>query len=676
MRDQWTQARERDRRNARFCIRQRVAAGSTVYATTCSNNSSLGSPDLAIKEELRCILDQIHVGNRAFFSLSRINQHFDILSAWIPTDYLLQNLPEPQILSRLGEKRCHEVQEYLKTMKSLTLMEYSVLLGRYHVVSALLVGGINPCLRGSPQSQETTENQNVDRSMQQEHTQIANKVLQRFFNCFPVSLSSYIVKRVVQMRMASALNSSTPSPDAYGTTCRICNRSVSKSLQLLYTEEDGMPSCNCTFCEVCFWNDILAADKRTGNIVSCPCTDNDKPLHHVRFKLESDEEETITITSPQTRGMQSKRRFEELPLDSKCLKVSGRKKKKILELEALSTSWSIAVRPCLGLCQSVRRDKLFAYTEKNAIHFVRGALELGVDVNASNEYGQTPLYIAAWYGFQDLVQLLLHWGADPWVQANGELSLDGVCRAHGHLECLDIILQYRQDYWSKPTLPQSCQAPVNVTQFLASAPAETTLTVLIEEHMNHPGAGSYLISGALDDVQFLVDLHQRLFVDRSSAKTEKKLDTCSERSYFCDSEGWLRSSLSQCIVRAFQNNYCYRGLAMDVSVFPHMRFLHYRNQGSSLAPHIDLCRVDAHSGLRSTHSFLLYLTTCQHGGETILLQDVSGEGRGVMLAKVKPVFGSLLLFPHACPHEGNMVTEVPKLLIRGEVMLRISGQLY
>ena len=102
-----------------------------------------------------------------------------------------------------------------------------------------------------------------------------------------------------------------------------------------------------------------------------------------------------------------------------------------------------------------------------------------------------------------------------------------------------------------------------------------------------------------------------------------------------------------------------------------MRFLHYSHVGSSLAPHVDLYRVDQGSGQRSTHSFLLYLTTCDNGGETILLEDLSGE---MALARIKPSTGHLLLFPHDCPHEGNRVEDVPKILIRGEVILTVEAQ--
>lgn len=101
-----------------------------------------------------------------------------------------------------------------------------------------------------------------------------------------------------------------------------------------------------------------------------------------------------------------------------------------------------------------------------------------------------------------------------------------------------------------------------------------------------------------------------------------------------------------------------------------MRFLNYAVSGARLAPHTDLSRVDhSGSGLRSTHTFLLYMTDCAKGGETALLKDLKKSGAPA-LAKVDPRRGRLFLFPHACPHEGMEVVSAPKVLLRGEAILQ------
>ena len=81
------------------------------------------------------------------------------------------------------------------------------------------------------------------------------------------------------------------------------------------------------------------------------------------------------------------------------------------------------------------------------------------------------------------------------------------------------------------------------------------------------------------------------------------------------------------------------------------------------------------TGKRSTHTFILYLTDCKEGGETALLKELSQHGPHdfhQVLSAISPRRGRLLLFPHACPHQGNKVISTPKLLLRGEACLKMN----
>ena len=193
------------------------------------------------------------------------------------------------------------------------------------------------------------------------------------------------------------------------------------------------------------------------------------------------------------------------------------------------------------------------------------------------------------------------------------------------------------------------------------------MTTLIPRTTKHPGAGSFIIDEALsmEHIEWLLSLHERVPVETTSKK--KKEGLCSERSYFCDASGYVRSALQAAIWNAQEVVSPEVGLV--IQVFAHMRFLDYSVVGTTLNPHVDICRVDPISGRRSTHTFILYLTDCPQGGETSLLGDVSGEKQSQILACISPKRGRLLLFPHACPHEGNAVRDVPKILLRGEVFL-------
>ena len=138
---------------------------------------------------------------------------------------------------------------------------------------------------------------------------------------------------------------------------------------------------------------------------------------------------------------------------------------------------------------------------------------------------------------------------------------------------------------------------------------------------------------------------------------------------------------------------------------------------SALPSHVDLSRRAA-DGRSSTHTFVLYLSTCAAGGETRLLSSVgrprdarragvhsrgaaeeedgsavggsadeSGgweepgpsagrEGNAdaeeaagwAVVAAVKPKRGRLLIFPHLSPHDGAEVVTPPKLLLRGDML--------
>jgi len=709
MRQQWKTAREKDRRKARYLVRQRVLADPTTDLVEKENEGD-GLP-LALKTrqlegeneasmtncasmteeesaKLQHILDAIAKGDRSCFSVSLLAEEVDLLSGIISTEILLEHMNEERMLSCYGEDYLRLVKKYLQSFTALPLMEYSVLQGRYYVLSAMLLGGVSPCSRAikkrqnghgeSIPNQKTCEIQRMN--AEQDLRKISKQLMRRFFHSFPLLLSSYIVKRVVDMRLQSfVLESSMSEPNHQQFTCAVCQQTLPIHFRLIFSDGPmgkSSPSCCHAFCELCFWNDILQhIDSRLedDDVVQCPCCHHsagDKTKSKELCPAASLNRRDTAIHSPRERCQDSRQKFESLPTDPKTLKKSKYKRKKVPESLAICSSWKNAVVPSLGLCQSVRQEKLFSYMEKGALPYVKGCLDEGADVNVVNEYGHTPLYLATWGGNQALVELLLSYGANPWTEANGGLTLDGLCRSRGDVHILEAIERVRKEHWGD-TENERNKEDVPPINSIAGAD-QSNVQTLIDPSKDHPGAGSYLITDCLSvtEVQSLVQLWGSLPIDQSSEKTAKKKGKCADRAYFCDAEGWLRSLLKQRIVEAFR---CHFDPVFEEShalVLPHVRFLHYSQAGSALAPHIDLCRVDQETGERSSHSFLLYLSSCECGGETILLGDLTGEGRHDMLARVKPQLGSLLLFPHACPHEGDVVEDVPKLLIRGEVVLQ------
>ena len=168
----------------------------------------------------------------------------------------------------------------------------------------------------------------------------------------------------------------------------------------------------------------------------------------------------------------------------------------------------------------------------------------------------------------------------------------------------------------------------------------------------------------------------------------KRSDTCATRAHFCDVLGWARAAVLKAA----------RASGMPaLGVHPQFRILHYPVPGGVMAPHVDLSkaldRVDStwsgkgvggengenvevagsKPALATTHTFLLYLRTCDAGGETALLREVksaagaAGAVGAESLAEVKPLRGRLLVFPHECPHAGRPVVDTNKLVLRGEL---------
>lgn len=215
----------------------------------------------------------------------------------------------------------------------------------------------------------------------------------------------------------------------------------------------------------------------------------------------------------------------------------------------------------------------------------------------------------------------------------------------------------------------------------------------------HPGAGTLTIDNALPDacVEALLQLWRGL------PTAQKDKASPIDRSYYDDVDGWLRRAIDKVLtdlglLTAPSADVAMAGVAMadaataDVATAgadqpaaaspatqPLMRFLHYPTVGGSLPAHVDLPRVSA-EGVRTTHSFLLYLTDVATGGETLLLEARPGDAKLVTaggvangerrtLAKSAPRRGRLLLMPHACPHSAAETEAVPKTLIRGEVVL-------
>jgi hypothetical protein len=196
---------------------------------------------------------------------------------------------------------------------------------------------------------------------------------------------------------------------------------------------------------------------------------------------------------------------------------------------------------------------------------------------------------------------------------------------------------------------------------------------LIPLDSDHVGAGSFYIDNSFshDFIDKLVNLHESLRQTGPQHGRAMQSTNASRRSHYCDTEGWLCAALVQALQQTRKDHHI--DLPSLQRVFTHVRFVSY-GDASYLAPHKDFPVLDRLSGRTSTHTFILYLTTCTQGGDTVLLDHLAKSNYKLiesnklsMRNAVQPVRGRLFVFPHACPHAGRQVAEGTKLILRGDL---------
>ena len=648
-------ARDRVREKARKKIRQRVNRGVEVDES-CTPPSKEDipppppapwDPDLHA-DEIKNLLHSIIDNNRAFFSLKNLVKSVPLLSNPIPAKFFWND--KDSLHHQPSRLRGHEklyswhyegmepIQRYLTECESIIPMDYAILFQRYFIVGSFILGGINPCLRG----RLLGENEPLDSEWRAELDRQGRRALQIFFQGVPLTLSSYIAKRSFDLRFAYWQNGMERD------VCDLCHRSgVPRSLRLFF---DASSTCRHVVCEPCFWRFTL---KRLGQveegeiIVVCPCCWQGQESQ----RMASGHSQSDSELRGQ-RFQESRSKFYQLPKDGKALKdlngkIPSRKIKNGRFI--LASTWAEAVRPLTGSSQDIRTERFFNFVESNSVHRLKGCIEEGMDLDLKNQYGMTALHLAAWYGRERIAYALLEAGANV-----NTLSNDGTSPYDAALhKGFDAIVSLLQKYGGRSFS--------RTNKHLYLPKDKLTASELIPRSMDHPGAGSYTIDGILDKdaVKNLMDFWKSLPV---APGRFNKTGPCSERRYFCDAQGIVTSLLHKAVFSVNKD-------MANVFFFPFMRFLCYFETGTILAPHVDLSRVDVETDQTSTHTFLLYLTDCTHGGATSLLRGLSGEASREKLSVVRPLRGRLLLFPHHCPHEGEAVVDVPKLLIRGEAFL-------
>ena len=642
----WASKRERERNKSRFEISQRIQrVVDGVNAEKKADRDIIKHDDKSwteteMKELQAKYIQAIETGSSSTFSLRNLHSHHDIISQPVPLDVLDRQRFKEICTSRFGVDYANNILRYLSPLEDggkghITMIDYAALIGEYDTIKGLVLGGFII---------DNIELVNASRNHEQvEH--VIKLVCQKFHvDKIPLTLTAYLVKSVMEMRMQGWSHSH------FSNSCTICSE---KSEQLLCFSN----KCNHIFCELCFWEDLVRNlhSRHPSDVILCPICSDPYSQEIDASKMYISE---MSDLSPSRKKMLSLERYESLPDDSNALKaLRGNakitRKKFKNKRNAIHTTWHDAIISTLGSSKEVRRDKFLRSIESGNLLSVSCCLEAGVDIDMTNEYSQTALYIACWRGHLDIINKLLDWGADPKIQANGGMSCWNAAQRHAgmqHNGISELLLEKNG----------TIREYLEIEKYGGNK--DCAAKMLIETKSDHEGAGSFIIDECLNRnvLQNLDKVFQSIPVHISEKELkQKKSKPCSKRSYFCDSEGAFIEELAK-IVRDSSDE------IKDVYFFPHMRFLNYDQPTGWLAPHTDLPRTDVVSGIRSTHTFILYMTDCDEGGETALLVD---QKSCEVLTKVNPRRGRLFLFPHECPHEG-CETITQKILLRGEASVR------
>ncbi len=694
----WNAAR-RKRNQSRFEIRARMKEECSSRSPQKSQKNKMAKADEINDDnndvrttKQRQFLQSIALGSISFFSLQIFSKDYELLSEPLSTTLLSTYKIQTLCTSRFGPKYASDVLTYIQIKPCCTMFEYALMLGEYGIAHTFIAGGINPCdILHYYFYVDSRRNKGHEISFERvEH--VSALVMKKLVVDFtPPSLVVYLAKCVFDLRLASHVEQSSRCTTNH---CHVCTMKHCDDWPLLY-----LPFSDCIVCEVCLWEDLTnKLDERSeGNVFRCPVSDKypnncgknvDKSPTTGAADDADDAGAAGTIDdeicslhvnrTPTEKCQSSLSKFQSLPKDIKALKKLPRKSKKKMKIYS---TWQDALMQTIGLSQDVRSDKFKRYVDIGATHHCRACLEAGVNINMTNEYNQTPLYLACWKNHVDLVEMFLQWGADHSIDANGMMSPWNVAEENNHSGVVQVLQKYSSNTnLHTKSLRERIGITLSSTKEEACHQSSRSISTLIHDK-SHVGFGSFYIDNLFHDniMHSLDELYQSIPIAAASEVKKKKMGKnvpCSLRHYFCDAEGYLRTLIGDHITNVLRNSntmeqFAYKDL--HAYVFPQMRFLNYDQPGGELLPHVDLTKVDTLSGKRSTHTFILYLQDCEIGGETALLQKLSELGplsyHEIIQPTIKPRRNRILVFPHACPHQGLKVVSTPKILLRGEVLL-------
>lgn len=534
----------------------------------------------------------------------------------------------------------------------MSLLKYAVLQGRDKIIAAMIRGGYDPSV----------------------HPAISVRNSKRFssitslLSTFPPGYSVWLVKLLYQM-IENAITTHSHQKRKKNT-CDLCSAHLTE-WSLAEEQDDDCDGddllltwspCGHETCYRCTWETVCKPLQECCYSLRCPickvrCDGGSDTVYLDDFcSVERDGHQIlIKELTPLERLHYSKLIWTQLPSEN-----SGDPSE-----DDSPNSLLVNKRPpfLVGPLYEVTKYLIGTTQEQRLVEFHRSIVDnniyrmywiflAGVDVNGQNQYGQTGLMIAATLGHLESVNFLLWCGADPTIPDNILSNAYHAAAHHGHHHISNLI---NEDFGIEIR---------GATPALVNKPANSitpSITILIPSLSPiSDGIGSCCIDNYFSD-SFLEYLDICFNHCHTAFQSKPLPECCPLRYHLYDSDFIIRREISSAL--EFLAKHSQVEVSQCHSILPMMKYLHYTTLGAKLEPHIDLSKYDPITRISSTHTLILYLTTCAEGGETILMDHVTNP---TIRIPVTPKRGRMLIFPHHCPHEGGIIRQIPKILLRCE----------
>ena len=332
----------------------------------------------------------------------------------------------------------------------------------------------------------------------------------------------------------------------------------------------------------------------------------------------------------------------------------------------------------VGATQAQRLRYWFDACAAGKLHRCAALFRAGIDIDCQDEYGRTGHYIAAVAGHRRLAtELECRYGAKLSVKSNCGLDVTAA------LNTRQMVVRHDDPSYAPGAIPsRALEYPSPAVRWPVRPGEQPGPGV---GPAGHPATGACVVDGAFADT-FLEALVEAF--DATPKPTATELPQCDTRHRKTEAHGHVsRRKYCDCSGRVCGAVAAVLAQSHPGAVFsPQLQFLHYTEPKSAIPPHNDLAKglelPPTRPGLparaaKTTHTFIVYLADCSTGATELLDRVVAGNAVGcapaVVLARVEPRRGRLLVFPHETPHCGTAVEVPPKLLIRGQFYAPVLG---